>query len=144
MSRSRSLSGRRSSNSDSAGNGRGSARVRCQYVCLPRPFFVLEPFVDALAVVLENNDALQALNALVVINPAILANGIDAAFVFAVLTGVAAELDPIQPAEQPEPAKHRKAGAQRAQVAAIELVNEHAEHQQANGIQYEWPVPNKE
>lgn len=55
--------------------------------------------IHALIGVAQDNDTLKTLDALVIIDSPILANGINAAAVTTVLTGLAAAFNPIKPAE---------------------------------------------
>jgi len=88
------------------------ASVGGQYVGLALAFFSLQALVYALFLVAEYHHAFQALNAFVVINSSVFANGVNAAGVLAMLARGAAQFHPVQPAEQPQPADDRQSGAQ--------------------------------
>ena len=64
--------------------------------------------IHALILVIQNHDAFQALDALVVVDGAAALDGADLAFVVAVLAGFAACVDARQPGEQPQPAEDRQ------------------------------------
>src|SRR5690554_7424158 len=91
------------------------------------PLFVANNGIHALVLVTQYHHTFQALDALVIVHPTILANGVNATLVLAVLAGLPAAFDPFQPAEQTEAPQHRQPCTQRAQVAAVELVDEHAD-----------------
>src|SRR3990167_2300355 len=74
----------------------------------------------ALVVVVEDHDAFQALDALVVVDAAVALDGADLAVVPAVLAGLAAGVDTLEPGEQVVLAEHGQAGPERAEGAAVE------------------------
>ncbi|MNF55206.1 hypothetical protein D3C84_366600 [compost metagenome] len=98
----------------------------------------------ALVVVVEDHDALQALDALVVVDAAVALDGADLAVVPAVLAGLAAGVDALEPGEQVVLAEHGQAGAERAEVAAVELVHEQAQAEQDHGVEHERPAAHEE
>src|SRR5690554_7431587 len=65
---------------------------------------------------------------------------LDMALVGADLAGLAALLVATQPVEQADAGGNRQAGPQRADVAAVELVVEGADHQQQHRIEDEAPL----
>ncbi|CAM4107566.1 hypothetical protein ACMU6081_27640 [Achromobacter mucicolens] len=84
--------------------------------------------------------AMQALDALVRVDFAGGVDGLDGAFDVAALTGVAAVAVALEPVEDAQPGGDGQGGAQRAQVAAEEALDEQARDKQRHGEQHEGPV----
>ena len=88
---------------------------------------------------LVKNLTMQAVHAFVRIDFAGRVDGLHRAFIGAGLAGVAAFVVAFQPVEHPQPCRDRQRGAQRAQIAAVEPLDEQPRHQQRRHIGHKGP-----
>src|SRR5690606_7924008 len=97
-----------------------------------------------LVLIVEDDDSLQALNAFVIVDATIPPYGADLTVIPTMLARLAAGIDALEPGEQPQATEHCQPGAQRADVAAIELVHEQPKPEQRQRIEHERPGAHEE